>query len=72
MWHYNVVGLAKRQGGKKQMQRDKKEEKRWKTAKQERQNPDPLSVLYIMPFAPHKSIKLLAESWQLWMPQFEY
>lgn len=33
MWHYNVVGLARRQGGKKQMQRDKKEEEKMADSK---------------------------------------
>lgn len=51
---------------------DKKEEKRWKTAEQERQNPDPLPVFYIISSALYKSVKLLAESWQLWVPQLEY
>lgn len=51
---------------------DKKEEKRWKTAKQERQNPDAVLVFYIIPSALYKSVKLLAKSWQLWAPQLEY
>lgn len=51
---------------------DKEEEKRWRTAKQERQNPDPLLVSCIIPSALYKSIKLLAESQQLMVPQLEY
>lgn len=51
---------------------DKKEEKRWETAKQERQNPDAVLVFDIIPSALYKSVKLLAKSWQLWAPHLEY
>lgn len=53
--------------------RDKEEEKnRWRIARQDRQNPDPLLVSSIILSALYKSVKFLFESQQLMVPQLEY